>query len=327
MIIRLIPILIVFALVLVGVNPSIADAKAIKVGILNYGPHPSLNAVVLGFKAGMAKRGYIEGGNIVYNYSHTSFKMSFLSQGLAKIRAGRPDIVMTVTGQVSKPAKRIFADAGVPLVFAAVTDPVTAGLTPSWTKGGANITGTSDRHDMTSVLAFIRKLLPKARTIGIPFNPKDDGDTALINKLGSIAARYGFSIVTTAVEITSNIPTRIQSLVGKVDTIFILPSKLIAPAMPSVIAITQRHKIPVINYAAITTQNHLTLASYTINWSLLGDLTADLAVRILKGKSAVSLAPIKPNADTHQAFISSKRLKALGLTLPTSLADCDCVVK
>jgi putative tryptophan/tyrosine transport system substrate-binding protein len=324
---RFILILIVSVLLLVGVNPPNAPAKAIKVGILNFGPHPSLNAVVLGFKAGMAKRGYIEGGNIVYNYSHTSFKMSFLPQGLAKIRAGRPDIVITVTGQVSKPANKIFADAGVPLVFAAVTDPVTEGLTPSWTKGGTNITGTSDQHDMASALAFIRELLPKAQAIGIPFNSNDARDTAHVNDLAAPTAKYGFSIVTSDIESATNIPARIQSLVGKVDTIFILPSKLIAPAIPSIVAITQKHKIPVINYAAITTQNHQTLASYTINWSLLGDQTADLAVRILNGKSAALLAPIKPNADTHQAFISNKRLKALGMTLLASLGDCNCVVK
>jgi putative ABC transport system substrate-binding protein len=293
---------------------------------MNFGPHPVLDAVVKGFKDGMAKRGYKEGGNVVYNYTHASFKPNLLPQGLAKIRAGNPDLVITVTTPVSQAAKKMFADKGIPQVFTAVTDPVAAGLTPSWTKGGNNITGASDQQDMDGVFAFMRKLLPNAKRIGLPFNPGEANDASLVKTMEALAPKYGFSIVKVGVDKTSDIPVRTQSLMGKVDVVFVLPSNLISPALPALVSVTRRNKIPVVDYSPSSTKKHQSLASYTVDWSGIGDITAGLAVSILKGKSAASLAPVKPKAEAHRAFISAKRLKALGLKLPDSLASCNCVV-
>ena len=312
---------------LIAAQASSVQAEAIKIGIMNFGPHPVLDAVVNGFKDGMAKRGYVEGKNVVYNYTHASFKPNLLQQGLAKIKAGNPNLVVTVTTPVSQAAKKMFADKGVPQVFTAVTDPIAAGLTPSWSKGGNNITGASDQQDMDGVFAFMRKLLPNAKKIGVPFNPGEANDASLAKTMEAMAPKHGFSILKVGVDKTSDIPVRTQSLMGKVDTVFILPSNLISPATPALVSVTRRHKIPVIDYSPSSTKKHQTLASYTVDWSGIGGITAGLAVAILQGKSAASLAPVKPKAEAHQAYISGKRLKALGIKLPGSLANCDCVLK
>jgi putative ABC transport system substrate-binding protein len=114
---------------------------------------------------------------------------------------------------------------------------------------------------------------------------------------------------------------------GKVDTVFVLPSNLISPAVPALVAVTRRNKVPVIDYSPTSTKAHQTLASYTVDWSGIGGITAGLAVNILKGGDASAMAPVKPKAEAHQGFISGKRLKALGMKLPSSLAGCDCIVK
>ena len=89
-----------------------ANAEPVKIGIANFGPHPVLDSVVKGFKDGMTKRGYVEGKNVVYNYTHASFKPNLLPQALAKIQAGKPKLVVTVTTPVSQAGKKMFA--GIP---------------------------------------------------------------------------------------------------------------------------------------------------------------------------------------------------------------------
>ena len=304
-----------------------AIAEPVKIGIANFGPHPVLDSVVKGFKDGMTKRGYVEGKNVVYNYTHASFKPNLLPQALAKIQAGKPKLVVTVTTPVSQAGKKMFADKGIPQVFTAVTDPVAAGLTPSWSKGGNNITGASDQQDMDGVFAFMRKLLPNAKKIGVPFNPGEANDASLVKTMEKMAPKHGFSITKVGVDKTSDIPVRTQFLMGKVDTVFILPSNLISPATPALVSVTRRHKIPVVDYSPSSTKKHQTLASYTVDWSGIGSITAGLAVKILKGGSASSMAPVKPKAEAHQAFISGKRLSALGMKLPGSLVSCNCVLK
>lgn len=304
-----------------------ALAEPIKIGIANFGPHPVLDSVVQGFKDGMTKRGYKEGTDVVYAYTHASFKPNLLPQALAKIQAAKPKLVVTVTTPVSQAGKKMFADKGIPQVFTAVTDPVKAGLTPSWTQGGKNITGASDLQDMDGVFAFMRKLLPNAKRIGVPFNPGEANDASLVSSMEKMAPKHGFSITKVGVDKTSDIPVRTQSLMGKVDTVFILPSNLISPATPALVSVTRRHKIPVIDYSPSSTKEHQTLASYTVDWSGIGGITAGLAVDILKGGNAASMAPVKPKAEAHRAYISAKRLNALGMELPGSLAGCGCILK
>ena len=96
----------------------------------------------------MKERGYVDGRNIIYEFNHVNWQRNLIPQMLAKIEASRPDVIVTLTTPVTQAAVRAIRDKSIPVVFAAVQDPVTAGVVPSWDKAGDGITGASNPTDM-----------------------------------------------------------------------------------------------------------------------------------------------------------------------------------
>ena len=144
-----------------------ASAENKVVAIANLGPHPALNAVVSGFKQGMADGGYVDGAGLTYVYQDASFDASVVAQMLTTLEASSPDVFLTVTTPISQAARRVVQDKTIPIVFAPVTDPVDAGLVPSWDGGSDRFTGASNLQSMETVFAFAADLLGKADKIGI----------------------------------------------------------------------------------------------------------------------------------------------------------------
>lgn len=83
-----------------------ASAEPIKIAIANFGEHPQLNASIAGFKKALAENGFVEGKDVVYSESNTSFDASLVPQMIAKLQAEHPKLMYTVTTPVSQIARR-----------------------------------------------------------------------------------------------------------------------------------------------------------------------------------------------------------------------------
>ena len=315
------------AVLVAGVMSTAAQADGVRIGIAQFGPHPQLDAVVTAFKAELAAAGYKEGQNTTYDYAHVNFDPSLVPQLLTKQKAGNPDLILTITTPVSQGAKQLLKGSKIPVVFAAVTDPVAAKLVPSWDKGAPDMTGASDLQSLDGVLAFTRKLLPKAKRIGVPFNPGEDNDVAMLGMMKAIASKYGFTVVDVGVDNANDIPVRISSLRGKADVIYVAASNLLQPAVPAVASAANAIRVPVINAAEGPVRENLVLGSFAVDYSQVGKNAGKIAVRILKGTSPADIAPVKPAYADHAPLISAKQMKMYGVTLSGDLANCGCVVQ
>src|SRR6478752_6379444 len=155
-----------------------AFAQTKKVAIANFGPHGSLEQVIAGFKEALAEKGFVDGKNVAYDYSHCNFDPSLVPQVLSKLEAGKPDVMLTVTTPMTQAAVKIVRDQSIPIVFAPVTDPVAAGLVPDWQHGSARFVGASNMQSTETVIDFARKLLGGVKSFGMLYNPGDANDVA-----------------------------------------------------------------------------------------------------------------------------------------------------
>lgn len=114
-----------------------AIAQESRVAIALFGPHPSLQQTVDGFKEQLAAEGIAAN----YDEAHVNFDRSLVPQLLNRLAAGNPDLMLTITTPMTQSAKQILANREFPIVFAPVTDPVKAGLLPSWDTGAPQMTG------------------------------------------------------------------------------------------------------------------------------------------------------------------------------------------
>lgn len=304
-----------------------AAADPIRVGIANFGEHPQLAAAIAGFKKAMADNGFVEGTDVVYTESHTNFDASLVPQMIAKLQAEQPKLIYTVTTPVSQIAKKALAGSGIPIVFSAVTDPVAAKLVPSWEAGDEGMTGATDLQDMAAVMEFTKKLLPNAKRLGVPYNPGEANDVALLEKIKELAPAGGFEVVEVGVDNVNDIQQRIASLAGKADVIYTPASNLLQPAIAAVSAAARQAGIPIVNSDDGAVRNGVVPASFAVNYNQVGLAAGKIAADILKGADPKTIAPWRPAYADHSPQISKKAMAAFGIEIPASLADCGCIVE
>lgn len=310
---------------LAALGTGMAAAEPKTVAIANFGEHPQLNAVADGFKAEILASGLAEGKDVVFTTDHVNFDATLLPQMIAKIEATKPALILSITTPVSQNVKNQLGDKGIPIVFAAVTDPVAAGLVPSWDKGGTNISGASDALDINATLAFARKLFPNAKTIGVPYNPGEANDVATLALFKTFAAANGFEVVEVGIDNTNDIQSRIAALAGKADLLYGPGSSMIQPAISAVASAANEAKIPLINSDAGPVTEGIIPAAFAVSYEKIGHMAGAIAVRALKGEPLESIAPVKPAYDDHTITISKKAMAAIGATIPDSFADCGCI--
>lgn len=305
--------------------PAAAWADPMVIAIAQWGPHPQLDAVAAGFKARMTELGKVEGRDVVYETENAHFDTAVLPQMLAKLKADRPALLLTIATPVTQAAKQVMRGSGVPIIFSAITDPVVAKLTPSWEQGADDMTGVSNQEDIGQILGFIRALFPDARRIGFPFNPGEDNNVSVEQRLKAAAPAAGFSVTEVAVNGPSDVALRVASLKGQADVIYTPQGGVIQPAMPAISAAAQQIGLPIVDAGVGWAKQDIVLAGMAIDYTRVGVLSADLALKVLNGAKTADLAPLRPASIDYSQAISGAQLKKYHITLPASLKDCGCV--
>ena len=303
-----------------------AQAADLRIAIANFGEHPQLAQASEGFRAALAEAGYTEGDKVEFIESHTNFDTTLLPQMIAKLQADNPDLLYTITTPVSQVAKSATEGSGLPIVFGAVTDPVAAKLVPSWEAGDATMTGASDLQDIPAILAFTRKLFPDAKRLGLPYNPGEANDVALLEIVTAAAGDAGFEVVGVGVDSVNDIQQRIASLAGKVDVIYVPTSNLIQPALPAVAAAARQVEIPIVNATNEGVKEGIVAASFAVDYAQVGKNAGMIAAKVLDGTAPADIAPVTPAYEDHHPQISKSAMAAIGAEIPADLADCGCIM-
>ena len=272
----------------------------------------------------MTKSGYVEGKNIRYVQQDVTFNPALVSQLLTVLEAMGPDMIVTMNTPVAQAAKTVIKNKNLPFLFSGLGDPVLAKLVPSRTQGGDQMTGTSNKNDYVATFKFMGKLIPTLKTIGMPFNPGDDGDVSAIETAEAAAKQLGYQIRKVAVDSTSDIGPREQSLRGS-DAIFLIPSNLLQPAVPAVAAAANQISVPLVTVNTQTVKQKAALASFGVDWESIGGKTAEMALEIFAGKRTSQLPVYWPVAADHIASFNADLVKKFNLQVPAEFKDCKCV--
>ncbi|WP_298721564.1 ABC transporter substrate-binding protein [uncultured Ferrovibrio sp.] len=314
------------AAALIAGSAGNAAAQPIKIGIAQWGPHPQLEKTVESFKAELTRLGLQEGKDVTYEIDQANFDVALLPQLLNKLKATKPQLIYTIATPVTQAAKQALKGSGIPIVYAAVNNPVKANLTPSWDQGVDDMAGASDQQDMDAVLAFIRKLLPNARRVAVAYNPGEDNNLAVFEQVKAAASQHGFSVVGAGIDNPADIPIRIAALKGQADVIYTPTGGLIQPGLPAIAASAGQIGLPVVNAGVEAAKQGIVLAGYAVDYAKVGANAANVAYKILKQNAKMKdLPPVRATAADHEGAISGKQLAKLGLALPPALADCKCV--
>ena len=299
------PLLVVGILLtsLISLHQLKADKKkdVFRIGISQFITHQSLDATREGFVDELAKQGYVEGENIeidLQNAQGEQRNLKTISQQLAE----SSDVVLAI----ATPSAQSLANTTqtTPVIFSAVTDPVSAKLVESREHPGGNVTGTSDQSSdaISTQINLIKKVLPKAKTIGILYTQSEPNSVVQKDEAKRLLEEKGFSVVEKTILDSNNVKAAAESLMAEVDMVFVPTDNIISSTMETVKQVSIKHKVPV--FGGSTEMVAVGgLYNYGTNYEELGRQTARMLVRVLKGEKPENIAvelPEKLELHTNQ---------------------------
>ena len=299
------PLLVVGILLisLISLHQLKADKKkdVFRIGISQFITHQSLDATREGFVDELAKQGYAEGKNIeidLQNAQGEQRNLKTISQQLAE----SSDVVLAI----ATPSAQSLANTTqtTPVIFSAVTDPVSAKLVESREHPGGNVTGTSDQSSdaISTQINLIKKVLPKAKTIGIIYTQSEPNSVVQKDEAKRLLEEKGFTVVEKTILDSNNVKAAAESLMAEVDMVFVPTDNIISSTMETVKQVSIKHKVPV--FGGSTEMIAVGgLYNYGTNYEELGRQTARMLIRVLKGEKPENIAvelPEKLELHTNQ---------------------------
>ena len=299
------PLLVVGILLtsLISLHQLKADKKkdVFRIGISQFITHQSLDATREGFVDELAKQGYVEGKNIeidLQNAQGEQRNLKTISQQLAE----SSDVVLAI----ATPSAQSLANTTqtTPVIFSAVTDPVSSKLVESREHPGGNVTGTSDQSSdaISTQINLIKKVLPKAKTIGILYTQSEPNSVVQKDEAKRLLEEKGFSVVEKTILDSNNVKAAAESLMAEVDMVFVPTDNIISSTMETVKQVSIKHKVPV--FGGSTEMIAVGgLYNYGTNYEELGRQTARMLIRVLKGEKPENIAvelPEKLELHTNQ---------------------------
>ena len=197
------------------------DGDTYKIGIVQMMEHPSLNTIRESIIEGLAEEGFVDGENIEIIYQNGQNDMTTM-QNIAQTFVGEEvDVIVAIATQAAQASLAETTD--IPSVFAAITDPVGAGLVESLDAPGGNVTGTSDEISAADIMDLAQQITPGFKTIGALYNIGEDNSESVISDLKEYAAANGFEVVESTVTNTSEVQQAAQYLADKAHTALTIP--------------------------------------------------------------------------------------------------------
>lgn len=311
-------ILVIFTSFLTGCSSAKAKSdskkKVYKIGITQIVEHEALDAARKGFIDALASKGFKDKDNIEIDFQNAQGDMPTAQTIAQNFVSEKKDLILAIATPSAQAAYNATKD--IPILITAVTDPVSAGLVKSMDKPGTNVTGTSDAAPVDKQMGLLKKLVPNAKKVGIIYNTSEANSLVQINQVKKMAPQYGLEIVTAGVTSTNDIPQTLESLLGKVDALYVPTDNMIVSSMPIVSAKCIAKKIPIIG-AEIGTVKAGALATEGIDYYKLGYQTGLVAVDVLNGKSPEDI-PVTTLKDT-QLVINTDTAQKLGIEIPKDL--------
>ncbi|MDS4621761.1 ABC transporter substrate-binding protein [Streptococcus pneumoniae] len=221
-----------------------------------------------------------------------------ISQQLAE----SSDVVLAI----ARPSAQSLANTTqtTPVIFSAVTDPVSAKLVESREHPGGNVTGTSDQSSdaISTQVNLIKKVLPKAKTIGILYTQSEPNSVVQKDEAKRLLKEKGFTVVEKTILDSNNVKAAAENLMAEVDMVFVPTDNIISSTMETVKQVSIKHKVPV--FGGSTEMIAVgDLYNYGTNYEELGRQTARMLIRVLKGEKPENIAvelPEKLELHTNQ---------------------------
>jgi putative ABC transport system substrate-binding protein len=306
-------------LALVATQSAWAQTKS--VSVLGTEREAGAEAMRDGLRDALKAVGFIEGRNLKLVVETVVDDEQRLSQQALNLVLGRPDVLVALSVPAAQALMRHTKQ--MPIVFAGVTDPVQAELVPSWSASGTNVTGVSDLLTMARRVQMIRQFVPRARRIGVVYNPADAASVIVIREFQEQLTKAGMLMVEVAALRALDVAAASRSLIGKVDAMHTFWDSHTHVAYPGLVKVANDSKMALLAADTVSVQAGA-LAALVVSERDVGAAAGRQVIRILRGTKPGSIAP--EVIGRPQVQINLVAAKKQGVSLPDSLLKTATVI-
>ena len=292
-----------------------------KVSVVQIVSHPSLDTIRDSFSDEMEQLGYTE-GEIELEYYDAGNDTSTLDSILSTASGDGSDVIVAIATPTAQSAARYAEE--IPIVFAAVSDPIGAGLTSSLEEPDKNITGTMDDIQVDQILEAALEIDPDMQRLGVIYNASEANSVTNIEKAKTFCEENGIELQEVTVTSTNDVQQAVTTLAGSCDAIFSPNDNTVASAMSAAAQSALEAGIPYYVGAdsMVSDGGFLTVG---IDYEELGRETARMVDQVLQGTDVADIPIVQFKTDLS-IYVNASTMEALGRTLPASIADSERLV-
>lgn len=299
-----------------GSNEAADASSEYVVGICNYVDDASLNQICDNIQNRLAEIGTEKGVTFTVKYDNCMADANVMEQIISDFIADDVDLMVGVATPVAMAMQADTEDNQIPVIFAAVSDPLATGVVESLEAPGANVTGTSDFLDTTAVMNLIFAANPEADKIGLLYDLGQDASTTAINDAKAYLDAKGIEYVERTGTTVDEVSLAADALIAdEVDAIFTPSDNTIMQAELTIYEKLADAGIPHYTGADSFALNGAFLG-YGVDYANLGVETANMIAEVLLDGKEPATLPVK-TFDNGTATINTEVCEKLGLDYAT----------
>ena len=308
------------AIALIGLAPLVARAQAqrvVRVGVLETTALTQNIENFQAFRKGMEERRYVEGRSLETLYRAADGRTERFAELAMELVRANVDLLVTRGTPATQAARR--ATATIPIVMAAVADPVEAGLAASLARPGGNVTGltSATAELMPKRLELLKALVPAMTRVANYANLANAAAAGAWKEFEIAARTMQLEPLLLDVRDPEHIEAPFaeamrqgaQGLVVGIET-------LTQSNRKAIVDLAAKYRLPAM-YAAREFVEAGGLVSYGVNYPDLYYRAAGFADRILKGAAPGELAIERPSK--FMFYLNRRAVHALKLVIPPDL--------
>lgn len=291
-------------------NNSTNSTEKVKIGVLQFVTHDSLDEIYKGIKAGLEEGGYTTTENLSIDFMNAEGDQSQVQTMSKKLVDNGNELLIGI----ATPAAQGLANATteLPIIMGAVTDPVGANLVTDLKNPGGNITGVSDQTPVADTVSLIKEITPDAKTIGVLYSSNEDNSKIQVAEFKAAAEEAGYTVLEYAVASSNELASTVEVASSKVEALFTPVDNTVASAFSTVVSVANKSKTPIFTSVEDMVEGG-GIASVTLSQYDLGVATGKMTAKILDGANPADTPVQIFNEGT--VVVNQKVAKELGITL------------
>jgi len=291
-----------------------ADDKPLTIGITKIVAHPALDALEKGLMEVVLET-YPDA---VFDNQNANGEMSTASSIAQKFKTDKVDLAVGIATPTAVALANVITD--VPVIFCAVTDPVDAGLVPSFEQSAGNITGISDMTPVKDQIALLKELTG-IKSLGHVYSSGEANAVRLAEMAEEACNELGIEFVPSTVSTSAEVKQAAQAIAGRVDAFYVSTDNTVVSALASLGDVAAKEGIPILSADPSSAPDNGVFLAWGFDYYKMGRATGELVVEVLQGADPASIPTrFMTSVDDIELFINLDIAEKLGITVPADLS-------